>query len=40
VTLLNYYCLYGLMPFDINTGGAIVDKDNVAKVIPLADSVR
>lgn len=36
-----YYCRkYGLMPCDINTGGAMVDKSNVQRVMELADSVR
>jgi simple sugar transport system substrate-binding protein len=31
---------YGLLPCDINTGGAIIDKSNAAKVLELADTVR
>ena len=40
ITQLYYYRKYGLMPCDINTGGAMVDKTNVRKVMDLADSVR
>jgi len=31
---------YGLLPCDINTGGAIIDKDNAQIVLELADTVR
>lgn len=31
---------YGLLPCDINTGGAIIDKTNATKVLELADTVR
>lgn len=40
ITQLYYYKKYGLMPCDINTGGAMVDRSNVKKVMDLADSVR
>jgi ABC-type sugar transport system substrate-binding protein len=32
--------LYGLLPCDINTGGAIIDKSNADVVLELADTVR
>jgi len=31
---------FGLLPCDINTGGAIIDKSNAARVLELADTVR
>lgn len=31
---------YGLLPCDINTGGAIIDKSNAQVVLELADTVR
>jgi len=31
---------YGLLPCDINTGGAIIDKGNAAVVLEFADTVR
>jgi simple sugar transport system substrate-binding protein len=31
---------YGLLPCDINTGGAIIDKTKAARVLELADTVR
>lgn len=31
---------YGLLPCDINTGGAIIDKRNATRVMQLADTVR
>lgn len=31
---------YGLLPVDINTGGAIIDRDNAQIVLDLADTVR
>ena len=34
------YKKYGLLPCDINTGGAIIDKDNAQIVLDLADTVR
>jgi simple sugar transport system substrate-binding protein len=37
---LYYNRVYGLAPCDIDTGGAMVDKSNVAGVAELADSVR
>ena len=37
---LYYHAKYGLHPCDINTGGAMVDKSNVSRVIGLADTVR
>lgn len=40
VTQLYYNKKYGLLPCDINTGGAIIDKNNAAKVLQLADTVR
>ena len=32
--------MYGLLPCDINTGGAIIDKTNAAVVLKFADTVR
>jgi simple sugar transport system substrate-binding protein len=40
VIQLYNYCKYGLYPCDIDTGGGIIDKGNVADVIRLSDSVR
>ncbi len=40
ITQLYYNRKYGLLPCDMNTGGGLVDKSNVARVIDLADSVR
>jgi len=40
VLQLNYSRKYGLLPCSVNTGGGIVDKTNVARVMDLADSVR
>lgn len=40
VAQLYYYRKYGLHPCDINTGGKMVDKDNVGFVLDLADTVR
>ena len=40
VIQLYNYCKYGLLPCNIDTGGGIIDKSNVAKVIALSDTVR
>lgn len=40
ISQLYYFKKYGLSPCDINTGGAMVDKSNVEKVLALADSIR
>jgi len=40
ITQLYYYRKYGLLPCDVNTGGALVDKSNVDRVVELADTVR
>ncbi len=31
---------FGLLPCDINTGGAIIDKTNADAVLKFADTVR
>ena len=40
VSQLYHYKKYGLEPCDINTGGGLIDKDNIAKVMELSDSIR
>ncbi len=40
VMQLYFYRKYGLLPCDVNTGGAIVDASNVDLVMDLADSIR
>jgi len=40
LTQLYFHAKYGLHPCDINTGGAMVDKANVDRVIDLAATVR
>jgi len=40
VSMLYYNRKYGLLPCDVNTGGAVIDKTNVAGVIDLAETVR
>lgn len=40
ITQLYYSRKYGLLPCDMNTGGGLVDKSNVGRVLDLADSVR
>lgn len=40
VTQLYLYNTYGLLPVDINTGGAIIDESNAEIVLELADTVR
>ena len=40
ITELYYARKYGLLPCDMNTGGGLVDKSNVGRVVDLADSVR
>lgn len=37
---LYLYNKYGLLPVDINTGGAIIDRSNAQIVLELADTVR
>jgi len=40
IAQLYYYCKYGLIPCDINTGGAIIDKSNAEPILKFSDSVR
>ena len=40
ISQLYYNRKYGLLPCDMNTGGGVVDRKNVDKVLELADSVR
>ena len=40
VMQLYYYNKYNLLPCDVDTGGGLVDKSNVAKVLELADTIR
>jgi simple sugar transport system substrate-binding protein len=40
VLQLFFYQKYGLLPCDINTGGAIVDKARAESILELSDSVR
>jgi len=40
ISQLYYARRYGLLPCDINTGGGVVDKKNLGKVLDLADSIR
>ena len=40
VTQLYFNNKYGLLPCDVNTGGAIIDKTNFQKIIEFADTTR
>lgn len=40
IAMLYYNQKYGMLPCDINTGGGLVDKSSIDKVIQLADTIR
>ena len=40
MTELYYKNKYGLIPVDVNTGSALIDKSNAATALKFADSTR